>query len=130
MVMLKNKADYKEILSALPEDQRVRKEFERITKFYKNLPEYRLYFALRLCGQAAYVIVLIADLRKTVTCKNIQTEYTNGANQGGKKTSPEFESYMRLSKEYRDLTTQLDKLLPVEERGPVKDGLDEFIDNR
>ncbi|MCL2695432.1 MAG: hypothetical protein FWE69_03795 [Clostridiales bacterium] len=130
MAIIKNMTVYKEILLSLPDDKRMRDEFVAIADFYKNLPQDRLWLALRLAGQAAFLGVEIIDARKDVKKNPRVNSYQNGANQSGRKMSAELDNYMRMSKEYRDLMAQLEKLLPEEEKGEAEDGFEKFVGSR
>jgi len=130
VAIIKNMTVYKEILLSLPDDKRMRDEFVAIADFYKNLPQDRLWLALRLAGQAAFLGVEIIDARKDVKKNPRVNSYQNGANQSGRKMSAELDNYMRMSKEYRDLMAQLEKLLPEEEKGEAEDGFEKFVGSR
>lgn len=108
--MAQSKED-RTILNALPKDARIQAEYNRLVQLYEDAPEKQLALAKKLIANAAFMAILLDDLAKLVTKAGATEPYQNGANQHGKKTSSELQSYNSTLKNYASAVKQLNDML-------------------
>ncbi|MDC2866523.1 hypothetical protein [Bacillus sp. BP-3] len=115
------------IKSDLEKDKEVKKEFNKIKKIFKDMPEDKKKLNLKLMYHAAWLAVSLDNLTETMDKDGVVIEYKNGENQYGTKKSPEAELYTSWSKQYTTVMKQLSDLLPKGAINKTNDPLMEFI---
>lgn len=121
---------YRDTVAMLPDDPRFKAEYERMYAVFEDLPPDRLEVARKLISRAAFMVVTLEDLERTIAQNGVTSEYQNGENQWGTKKSPEVEAYNTIVKNYTTLARQLVELLPKENRGEAEDGFGAFVTGR
>lgn len=130
MGISKNSREHKEMISSLPQDERVIKEYERLTDLYKKLPQNHAKLAQKLMARAAFMAVTLGELEVKISAEGVTSEYKNGENQWGTKKSPEVEVYNAMIKNYASVVKQMCDMLPEEEGGQTNDGFEKFVGDR
>ena len=98
----------------LTKDQRIRKEYLRMTELFAAMPENELRFCDPLLQNAAFMKVTLEDLQEAINQNGVTDVYQNGANQSGTKASADLQAYNSLAKVYTALMDKLSKKLPVQ----------------
>jgi hypothetical protein len=112
-------------------DEKIKKEFNRLKRLFKNIPKDKMNTALSLIRNAAFMTITLDDLQESINANGVISEYQNGENQWGTKKSPEVEIYNTMIKNHMAAIKQLVDLLPEEEKKKVEDdGFDDFVMNR
>lgn len=124
-----NKQEEKQILADMPNDERIKQEYTRLRKLYRDISGNKLKLVLKLIARAAFMAVTLADLERYISEHGCTEDYQNGANQHGKKKSSEVEVYNAMIKNYTAVIKELAALLP-QSAAPTDDGFDAFINGR
>lgn len=99
----------------MDKDNRIEQEYTRLLEYYKPLPPHKLGVVLPLIQNSAFMKVTLEDLQEIINQQGCSDEYQNGANQKGKKSSAELQSYNALIKNYTTVQKQLVAMLPEPE---------------
>lgn len=83
---------------------------------FSGLSEKELRVAADLIDQAAFMAATLEDLAATISENGTVEEYTNGANQSGRKISSEAKLYSSLIAKYTAVITKLLQLIPEEKK--------------
>ena len=118
--MAKSKAETI-LLSALPDDESVKNEYDRLMKLFE--PKERLSLARKLISRAAFLAVMVDRLEIDIIKNGYEEEYQNGANQSGKKKSAAAELHVSYSKNLFAVMKQLNDMLDT---GGTPGGGDSF----
>lgn len=94
-------------------DTRIKRERERLEKIFAELDEKRLETAKNLLENAAFMAVMLEDLRQEISENGVTSEYKNGENQFGTKKSPAVEVYNTMIKNFTQIILALCNLLPT-----------------
>lgn len=116
----------------LSREDRIKKEYEKLNKIYKNIDPDKKKVVDKLIGNSAFMAVTLEDLQEIITEKGCTEIYQNGANQSGVKKSSEVEVYNSMIKNYASIVKQLTDLLGKDEPETEKeeDELENFANNR
>lgn len=76
--------------------------------------EHKIKMASDLIKQAAFMAVTLEDLADVISAEGVTEEYTNGANQSGRKISSNAKMYSSLIGKYDAVISKLLKLVPEE----------------
>ena len=82
------------------------------SKTFETLDENKLATVQTLISNAAFISVTLEDLQQTINQNGVSEEYKNGANQWGRKQSPETEVYISLTRNLNTIIKQLADLAP------------------
>lgn len=96
----------------LTKEERIKKEYKHLLKFYKEVPKNKLDIAKALVKNAAFMKVTLDDLQAEINLEGATDEYQNGNNQYGKKTSATLQAYNQTVKSYAAVIDRLEKILP------------------
>lgn len=96
--------------------ERIEIKKTELMKIFSALPEKQLTVATDLINQAAFMAVTLEDLSEKISINGTVEEYTNGANQSGRKISSDAKLYGSLIAKYTAITTKLLKLIPEEKQ--------------
>lgn len=110
------------IKAAMADDERMRKEFDRLIALYRKAPKNKLKLAKKLAVRAAFMAITLDDLEVDISKEGVTEEYKNGANQKGVKKSSKVEVYNVMVKNFSSVIKQLADLLGLGNGG----GGDEF----
>lgn len=108
----------------LTKDDRIKKEYDRLRKIFKDLPKDKMETLLSLLSNAAFMTVTLDDLQKTINREGVVVEYKNGENQYGTKKSPEVDIYNTMIKNHTSIMKQIAEYLPDQS---VKDASEEIL---
>ncbi len=99
--------------------ERIEAKREELEKLFAGLTENKKKIAGDLISQAAFLGITLEDLAESINKNGTVEEYTNGANQSGRKVSSDAKLYSNLIAKYSAIITKLIKLAP-EEKGPAQ----------
>ncbi|MCA0754916.1 hypothetical protein KP806_07625 [Paenibacillus sp. N4] len=100
-------------------ETRIKKEYNRLRKLFKEIPRDRLDAVSSLVKNAAFMTITLEDLQESINVKGAITEYKNGENQYGTKKSPEVEVYNTMVKNHASIMRQLTDLIPEFDPTPL-----------
>lgn len=102
--------------SEMQKDVRYKRELKKLGELFSNLPENERKFVEPLLQNCAFMRLILEDLQELIYLNGCIDEYTNGENQGGRKTSAELQSYNATVKNYNAVMDKLIERLPKEEK--------------
>lgn len=106
----------KALKAALPENDLVIAEYDRLIKLFKSAPKEKLALARKLISRAAFLSVMLDELEKDIDENGYEQEYQNGENQRGMKKSAAADLHVSYSKNLFAVMKQLNDMLDV--KGP------------
>lgn len=89
-----------------------KKELKKLKSIVESLPDDRRKLTEGLVKDAAFMAEQLEKLRNHIQANGWSEEYQNGANQSGRKSSPEADMYVKVQKLYSSTIKQLTDLLP------------------
>lgn len=96
--------------------ERIAEKRAELEKLMAGLTANKKKIAGDLIRQAAFLGVTLEDLAESISINGTTEEYTNGANQSGRKVSSDAKLYSNLITKYSAIITKLIKLAPEEKR--------------
>lgn len=108
-------------------EEKINNEIRRLKRQFSSLDKKTKNIVTPLIENAAFMIVTLKELQITIANEGITIEYQNGANQWGKKKSPEAEMYNTMIKNLTTIIKQLTELVPKDIGAMKDDGFDDFI---
>jgi hypothetical protein len=125
-------ARVKAINEDLTKDSRKSAEVRKLRALFKNVSKDKIRLVESLIDNAAWQIVKLQELQEIIDREGMVEIYQNGANQSGRKKSPEAELYNVMIKNFSSLMKQLTDLIPESklEDSPQIDDFDKFINSR
>lgn len=99
----------------LSKDELIRKEFLRLRRIYKDIPDDRKKTVQELIGNAAFLSVTLKELQQSINVKGTIIKYQNGENQWGEKQNPDVTTYNSFMQRYSQAITLLLQQLPRNE---------------
>lgn len=114
------------LIEALPEDEQVRAEYDRLIALFKKAPKEQLSLARKLISRVAFLSVMIDRLELDITTYGYEEEYQNGANQSGKKKSAAAELHVSYTKNLMAVMKQLNDMLVPKDNIEAGDEFDKF----
>lgn len=116
----------KALFNALPEDEEIRAEYDRLMTLYKDAPPATLSLYRKLISRAAFLAVTCDRLERDIAAHGYQQAYNNGGGQSGFKKSTAADllpNYVKLQLAVtKQLHAALKNAMPEEE-----DELIEFL---
>lgn len=97
-------------------EERVSEKRAELLDVFADLPAKQLRVASDLIDQAAFMAVTLEDLAESISVNGTVEEYTNGANQSGRKISSDAKLYASLISKYTALVAKLLQLIPEEKK--------------
>ena len=94
--------------------ERIEAKRQELKRILAGLPENKKRIAADLIEQAAFMAVTLEDLNENINKNGTVEEYTNGANQSGRKVSSDAKLYTNLIAKYSAIISKLIKLAPDE----------------
>lgn len=107
-------------------DEKIEFQKKKLKRQFSKLDSKTKNIVSPLIDNAAFMTVTLENLQKIISEEGIMIEYQNGANQWGKKKSPEAEVYNTMIKNLSTITKQLTELAP-RDTGAKDDGFDAFL---
>ena len=107
-------------------DKKIEFQKKKLKRQFSKLDSKTKNIVSPLIDNAAFMTVTLEGLQKIISEEGIMIEYQNGANQWGKKKSPEAEVYNTMIKNLSTITKQLAELVP-RDTGAKDDGFDAFL---
>lgn len=107
----------KRLKAALPDNEAIRAEYDRLLKLYKAAPKEKLALARKLISRAAFISVMLDNFEKDIDENGYEQEYQNGENQKGMKKSAAAELHVTYTKNLLSVMKQLDEMLDVKSSG-------------
>lgn len=95
------------------EDKRIKAKRDELLQTFAELSDDEMKIASGLIDQAAFLAVTLEDLAAKIQAEGVTEEYTNGANQSGRKISSNAKAYTSLIGKYTTITTKLLQLVPA-----------------
>lgn len=112
-------------------EKRIKKEKNRLAKFYKNLEPSKKGIAMGLIERAAFMRVQLEDLEKDLNEKGWTEPFKQGSAPAYDRARPAGQTYNTLNGNYQKIIKQLDAMLPeLPVAAPEDDGFDEFTSER
>ncbi len=110
----------------IDKDKRISQEVTRLKKIYNTLDKSLLSIALPILENAAYVKILLDELKIKINQKGHSQRYKNGDNQYGVKLSADVIAFDKLLITYNKLVRQLVSMLPKETKDAKNEKAKEF----
>lgn len=110
------KAD-KILKAALPDNEEIKAEYDRLIKLYKSAPKEKLALARKLISRAAFLSVMLDDIENDIDKNGYEQEYRNGEFQYGMKKSAAAELHVSYSKNLFAVMKQLNDMLEIRGTG-------------
>ena len=110
----------------MTEDNRIKEKRDELLKTFAHLSDDEIKIASGLIDQAAFLAVTLEDLAALIQTEGVTEEYTNGANQKGRKISSNAKAYTAMIGKYTTITTKLLQLVPHGTTRPLT--LSEILD--
>ena len=113
--------------------KRVRREKNRLRKFYKDLDDSRKGIAAGLIERAAFMRVQLEDLEEDIEQKGWTEPFKQGSAPAYDRARPNGQTYNTLNANYQKIIKQLDALLPelpAENPDDDADGFEDFAQQR
>ena len=88
------------------------KELKKLNSIVKNIPADKVKLVEGLVADASFMAEQLEILREHIAENCWSETYQNGANQSGKKTSVEGQTYLQMQKSYAAIIRQLTEYLP------------------
>lgn len=116
----------------LTKEQRIRKEFNRLKRFYKALvSDEKLKSIDGLMQRAAYLRITLEDMEADLDENGFTEPFSQSENQTPyERERPTARLFNTLTKNYQSAMAQLNKVLPDEAPKDTDDGFDSFVSRR
>ena len=100
----------------LIKDQKIKKEYNRLRRIFKDLDKNKLQTVESLMRNAAFMSVSLEELQDIINAEGYIVEYQNGANQSGTKQSDAVKTHIAMTKNHASIIKQLCDLVPPEKK--------------
>ena len=108
------------LFNALPDDEEIRSEYDRLMTLYKDAPPATLSLYRKLISRAAFLAVTCDRLERDIAAHGYQQAYNNGGGQSGFKKSTAADLLPNYTKLYLACMKQLhDVLQPTKQAQEV-----------
>lgn len=116
--MDENKEELKQLMTKQQREELIDKEYKKLMKIYKNVPEQKKNLVQNLCKQLSFCMVTLQEVKDDILEKGTIVEFTQGS-QHYLKENPSVGVFNRLCKTYQSLLKQLNDFSEV--KTEVKD---------
>lgn len=116
--MNENKEELKQLITKQQREELIDKEYKKLMKIYKNVPDQKKNLVQNLCKQLAFCMVTLQEVKDDILEKGTIVEFTQGS-QHYLKENPSVGVFNRLCKTYQSLLKQLNDFSEV--KTEVKD---------
>ena len=110
--------ELKQLVTKQQREEAIDKEYKKLMKIYKNVPEQKKNLVKNLCEQLSFCIVTLEEVKGDILEKGTIVEFTQGS-QHYMKENPSVGVFNRLCKTYQALLKQLNDFSEV--KTDVKD---------
>lgn len=108
--------------------KRIRKEKNRLLKFYKDLDPTKKGIAAALIERAAFMRVQLEDLETDLNENGWTEKFQQGNAPAYDRARPAGQTYNSLNGNYQKIIKQLDAMLPeLPAAAPEDDGFEAFV---
>ncbi len=116
----------------LSQDERIKKEEQRLKRIYKNIDKDNKAIIDGLIKRAAYMRVTLEDWEKDIMEKGITEMFTQSEKtEPYERERPVARLYNTMNKNYQSIIKQLSDLIPKVPKAVVEDdGFDAFVNGR
>lgn len=108
-------SEFEGIYTEQERQKQIRREFSKLYALYRDDDNPANEQVKRLCDEAAFLRIMLHELKKIIIRDGYIETYQNGANQHGLKKSSAVEVYDKMISQYMRVFAQLNKLLPEPE---------------
>ena len=122
--MNENKEELKQLITKQQKEELIDKEYKKLMKIYKNVPDQKKNLVQNLCKQLSFCMVTLQEVKDDILEKGTIVEFTQGS-QHYLKENPSVGVFNRLCKTYQSLLKQLNDFSEVKVE-PKDDPLIEF----
>ena len=98
------------------EEEKIKREFSRLKRIFKDLDKNKLQTVESLIKNAAFMAVSLEELQEIINEEGYTVEYQNGANQSGTKQSDAVKTHIAMTKNHAAIIKQLCDLVPPEKK--------------
>ena len=116
--MSENKEELKQLITKQQKEELIDKEYKKLMKIYKNVPDQKKNLVQNLCKQLSFCMVTLQEVKDDILEKGTIVEFTQGS-QHYLKENPSVGVFNRLCKTYQSLLKQLNDFSEV--KTEVKD---------
>ena len=96
----------------MDKNERIELKRAELMKSFETLPAEQLKVAQDLIAQAGFMAVELEDLAEIISKEGMTEQYTNGANQSGRKISSNAKMYGVLIGKYNSVVAKLLAIVP------------------
>ena len=96
----------------LTKEQKIKREFNRLRRIFKDLDKNKLQAVEPLMKNAAFTAVTLDELQEIINVEGYTEEYQNGANQSGRKQSEAVKTHIAMTKNQASIMKVLADLAP------------------
>lgn len=116
-------------MEKLEKEKKIKTEFNKLKKLFKNLEKDKVEMANRLMQQASFMYVTLLELQEIINEEGSVDLFEQGS-QKMIREHPAVKSYNSMIKNYSATIKQLNDLLPKNEAKVVDDGFEAFVMSR
>lgn len=84
----------------LTKEEKIKREFSRLKRIFKDLDKNKLQTVESLIKNAAFMAVSLEELQEIINEEGYTVEYQNGANQSGTKQSDAVKTHIAMTKNH------------------------------
>ena len=110
--MSENKEELKQLITKQQKEELIDKEYKKLMKIYKNVPDQKKNLVQNLCKQLSFCMVTLQEVKNDILEKGTIVEFTQGS-QHYLKENPSVGVFNRLCKTYQSLLKQLNDFSEV-----------------
>lgn len=110
--MSENKEELKQLITKQQKEELIDKEYKKLMKIYKNVPDQKKNLVQNLCKQLSFCMVTLQEVKDDILEKGTIVEFTQGS-QHYLKENPSVGVFNRLCKTYQSLLKQLNDFSEV-----------------
>lgn len=107
-------SEFKGIFKEKQRQAKITEEYDKLLDLFSTVGPDTMEQAARLCQEAAFVRVMLLELRLIIMRDGPIEEYQNGPNQYGLKRSTASDMYDKSIGQYMKLMAHIKKLLPAQ----------------
>ena len=100
----------------LSKDDKIKKEYNRLKRIFRDLDKNKLQTVESLIKNAAFMAVSLEELQEIINIEGYTVEYQNGANQSGTKQSDAVKTHIAMTKNHAAIIKQLCDMVPQERK--------------
>lgn len=100
----------------LSKDEKIKKEYNRLKRIFRDLDKNKLQTVESLIKNAAFMAISLEELQEIINIEGYTVEYQNGANQSGTKQSDAVKTHIAMTKNHAAIIKQLCDMVPPEKK--------------